>query len=41
MVVWPGMKHELLNEPDGEQVLGVIIAWLNGHYVEWRKMQPK
>ncbi len=41
MVVWPGMKHELLNEVDGEQVLGVIIAWLNGHYVEWRKMQPK
>jgi len=40
MVVWPGMKHELLNEPDGEQVLGVIIAWLNGHYVEWRKLQP-
>ena len=41
MVVWPGMKHELLNEPDGDQVLGVIIAWLNGHYVEWRKLQPK
>src|SRR6478735_10015519 len=40
MVVWPGMKHELLNELDGEQVLGVIIAWLNGHYVEWRKTQP-
>jgi len=41
MVVWPGMKHELLNEPDGDQVLGVIIAWLNGHYVEWRKAQPR
>ena len=40
LVTWPGMKHELLNEPDGEQVLGVIIAWLNGHYVEWRKAQP-
>ena len=40
LVMWPGMKHELLNEPDGEQVLGVIIAWLNGHYVEWRKAQP-
>jgi acylglycerol lipase len=41
MVVWPGMRHELLNEPDGDQVLGVIIAWLNGHYVEWRKAQPR
>src|SRR6478735_4399706 len=32
LVTWPGMQHELLNELDGEQVLGVIIAWLNGHY---------
>lgn len=37
LITWPGMRHELLNEPDGEQVVGVILAWLNGHYTEWRK----
>lgn len=37
MITWPGMQHELLNEPDGAQVLEVIISWLNAHVVEWRK----
>jgi alpha-beta hydrolase superfamily lysophospholipase len=41
LITWPGMRHELLNEPDGEQVVGVIVAWLNGHYTEWRKAQPR
>jgi alpha-beta hydrolase superfamily lysophospholipase len=41
LITWPGMRHELLNEPDGEQVIGVIVAWLNGHYTEWRKTQPR
>jgi alpha-beta hydrolase superfamily lysophospholipase len=40
LITWPGMRHELLNEPDGEQVVGVIVAWLNGHYTEWRKAHP-
>ncbi len=40
LITWPGMQHELLNEPDGQQVIGVILGWLNGHYTEWRKAQP-
>jgi len=40
LITWPEMRHELLNEPDGEQVIGVILGWLNGHYTEWRKAHP-
>jgi acylglycerol lipase len=25
---WPGLSHELLNEPEGEEVLAAINAWL-------------
>jgi alpha-beta hydrolase superfamily lysophospholipase len=40
LITWPGMRHELLNEVDGEQVVGVVLGWLNGHYTEWRKANP-
>ena len=40
LITWPGMRHELLNEAEGEQVIGVVIGWLNGHYTEWRKANP-
>jgi alpha-beta hydrolase superfamily lysophospholipase len=40
LVTWPGMRHELLNEADAEQVIGVVLGWLNGHYTEWRKANP-
>jgi alpha-beta hydrolase superfamily lysophospholipase len=25
---WPGLSHELLNEPERDQVLAAIDAWL-------------
>ncbi len=40
LITWPGMRHELLNEVDGKEVMGVILGWLNGHYTEWRKQHP-
>lgn len=40
LITWPGMRHELLNEVESEQVIGVMIGWLNGHYTEWRKANP-
>lgn len=26
---WPGLKHEIFNEPEQAQVLGVLTGWLN------------
>lgn len=26
--VWPGLRHECLNEPEQEEVMGEIVAWL-------------
>lgn len=26
--LWPGLRHEVHNEPEGEQVIGEVIAWL-------------
>ena len=26
--LWPGLRHEAHNEPEGEQVIGEVIAWL-------------
>jgi alpha-beta hydrolase superfamily lysophospholipase len=40
LITWPGMRHELLNDDDAEQVVGVVMGWLNGHYTEWRKANP-
>jgi len=40
LITWPEMRHELLNEVDGDQVAGVILGWLNGHYTEWREANP-
>ena len=40
LITWPGMRHELLNEADADQVVGVILGWLNGHYTAWRILHP-
>ena len=40
LITWPGMRHELLHDVDGKEVIGVILGWLNGHYTEWRKANP-
>jgi lysophospholipase len=29
--VWEGLRHEILNEPEKEQVLGVFIDWIEKH----------
>jgi alpha-beta hydrolase superfamily lysophospholipase len=26
--VWPGLAHEIFNEPERDQVLGVLMQWL-------------
>jgi alpha-beta hydrolase superfamily lysophospholipase len=26
--LWPGLRHETLNEPEGDQVIGELLAWL-------------
>ncbi len=28
---WPGLRHECLNEPEQNEVMGEIAAWLDGH----------
>lgn len=27
-VVYPALRHELFNEPEGEQVLGEVVGWI-------------
>jgi alpha-beta hydrolase superfamily lysophospholipase len=29
--VWPELYHEILNEPEKDEVLAVIVGWLNAH----------
>lgn len=29
--VYPGLRHEILNEPEGPQVIGDIVVWINDH----------
>ena len=29
--VYPDLRHEILNEPEGPQVIGDIVVWLNDH----------
>ncbi|MGD2043534.1 MAG: lysophospholipase [Acidimicrobiia bacterium] len=29
--VYPDLRHEILNEPEGPQVIGDIVVWLNAH----------
>lgn len=29
--IWPGLFHEIFNEPEREQVLGLTADWLEGH----------
>ena len=29
--VYEGLRHETMNEPEGPQVVGDIVVWLNDH----------
>ena len=29
--IWPGLFHEIFNEPEREQVLGMTADWLEAH----------
>lgn len=29
--VWDGLRHECLNEPEGDEVIAAIVAWLDQH----------
>lgn len=31
--IWPGLYHEIHNEPEKEQVLQVLLDWLNAHLI--------
>jgi alpha-beta hydrolase superfamily lysophospholipase len=28
--VWGGLRHETLNEPEQDAVLGEVVAWIDG-----------
>ncbi|MEM1332601.1 MAG: lysophospholipase, partial [Actinomycetota bacterium] len=28
--VWPGLRHECLNEPEQDEVIGEIVGWIDG-----------
>lgn len=30
-IVYPGLRHEVFNEPSGSQVIDEVIAWINAH----------
>lgn len=30
-LLYPALRHEILNEPEGEQVLETVVAWLRDH----------
>ena len=36
--VYPGLRHELHNEPEGRTVIGDVIAWLRGRVQERREV---
>lgn len=29
--IWPELYHEILNEPEKDDVIGTIVAWINAH----------
>lgn len=31
LVMWPGLYHEIMNEPEQDEVLDEIVSWLNQH----------
>ena len=30
--VWPGLRHEIFNEPEQAEVLGVLTSWLDARH---------
>ncbi|NND74624.1 MAG: alpha/beta hydrolase [Ilumatobacter sp.] len=32
--VWPGLRHECLNEPERDEVIAAIIEWVDAHLAE-------
>lgn len=39
-ILYPGMRHEILNEPGRAQVLSDILAWLEGLLARPRRTEP-
>jgi alpha-beta hydrolase superfamily lysophospholipase len=29
---WEGLYHEIHNEPEQDEVLGAVVAWLQAHW---------
>jgi hypothetical protein len=27
--IWPGLRHEIFNEPEGPEVIEYMVGWLN------------
>ncbi len=38
--VWPGLRHECFNEPEQEQVLAEVVAWLDAQLLAQRGEVP-
>jgi len=34
LTVYDGLYHEVFNEPEGDEVLGDLVAWLDAHRPE-------
>ncbi|HEV2107643.1 MAG TPA: alpha/beta hydrolase [Thermomicrobiales bacterium] len=33
LILWPGLRHEIFNEPERDEVLGRVTQWLDDHAV--------
>ncbi|MGW0037022.1 alpha/beta hydrolase [Gordonia sp. NPDC003376] len=31
LVIWEGLRHEIFNEPEKDDVLGTLLRWIDGH----------
>ena len=37
LITWPGLRHELFNEVEKDEVINVVLSWMNAHHVAWLK----
>lgn len=33
LILWPGLRHEIFNEPERDEVLGRVTQWLDDHVI--------
>ena len=39
-VLYPGMRHEILNEPERGRVMADVLAWLEARIAQPRRTEP-